>query len=552
MQILRRYLSLLALEKKDIYQLFFYALFSGLISLSLPLGIQAIVNFIQSGRLSASWILLVVMVVVGVAFMGYLAIMQLRITETLQQKIFIRSSMAFAYRLPRIQMEALRDTYPPQLANKFFDTLGIQKGTSKLLLDFSAALLQIAFGLILLTLYHPLFILFGLILLGLLYFIFAFSFKKGLETSIKESKNKYKVVAWLQEMARNTFSFRREDHLSFGVKKTDALVQDYLSYREKHFSVIKRQYAQLVLFKIIVTAGLLVLGGMLVINNQMNVGQFVASEIVILMVINSVEKIILGLETFYDVLTSVDKMAQVVDLPIEPEAEIRSEHSPEHYTLEAREAVLDFSGQQGKMIGPISVSLRPGERVGLVGENGSGKSALLKMLGGFLQPHQGSMLVYDHHLQQVPLQEFRTVIGTVMSGDTPFEGSLWENLTFCQPEANAEAVKWAVELVGLADYLKGLPLGYDTPILAEGRQLPTSIAQKIVLARAIVHRPKWLFLESPLSQLDRREAEQIVTRLAQSYTDGSWIVNTRSPLWTPHLTRTITLEHGQIINDITH
>jgi len=552
MHILKRYLGLLALEKKDIYQLFFYALFSGLISLSLPLGIQAIVNFIQSGRISASWILLVIMVVIGVAFMGYLSIMQLRITETLQQKIFIRSSMAFAYRLPRIQMDSLRDLYPPQLANKFFDTLIIQKGTSKLLLDFSAALLQIAFGLILLALYHPLFILFGLVLLGLLYFIFAFSFKTGLDTSVKESKNKYKVVAWLQEMARNTFSFRREDHLGFGVKKTDRLVQHYLQYREKHFEVIKKQYIQLVVFKIVVTAGLLVLGGLLVINNQMNVGQFVASEIVILMVINSVEKIILGLETFYDVLTSVDKMAQVVDLPIEPEAEIRSEHSPEHYTLEAREAILDFSLQNGKTIGPITLTLIPGEHVAIQGDNGSGKSALLKMLGGFLQPQSGSMLVYDNHLQQVPLQEFRTVIGTVMAGDTPFEGSLWENLTFCQPEATPDAVRWAIEVTGLSDFIKGLPKGFDTPILAEGRQLPTSIAQKIVLARAIVHRPKWLFLESPLSQLESDEAAQIVQRLAQAQVDWSWVVIAKSPIWSPYLSRTLTLAHGQITNDKKH
>ena len=192
---LKRFYNLLELDKKDVYQIFFYAIFAGLISLSLPLGIQAIVNFIQSGRISASWIVLIVLVVIGVALVGILSLMQLRITENLQQKIFVRSSFEFAARFPKIKFEAFYNTYPPELANRFFDTISIQKGTSKLLIDFSAALLQIAFGVILLSLYHPYFIVFGIMLFFLLYFIFKFSYHSGLETSLKESKFKYKVAS---------------------------------------------------------------------------------------------------------------------------------------------------------------------------------------------------------------------------------------------------------------------------------------------------------------------------------------------------------------------
>ena len=126
---LKRFYNLLELDKKDIYQLFFYAIFAGLVSLSLPMGIQAIINFIQSGRVSASWIVLIVLVVVGVALVGILSLMQLRITENLQQKIFVRSSFEFASRLPKIKPEALHDLYPPELDNRFFDTLTIQKVT---------------------------------------------------------------------------------------------------------------------------------------------------------------------------------------------------------------------------------------------------------------------------------------------------------------------------------------------------------------------------------------------------------------------------------------
>ncbi|MFY8066089.1 MAG: ABC transporter transmembrane domain-containing protein, partial [Flavobacterium sp.] len=289
---LQRLINLLKLDKRDISQVFFYAIFAGLVSLSLPLGIQAIINLIQSGRVSVSWIVLVIIVIIGVALVGILSIMQLRITENLQQKIFVRSSFEFGYRLPKIKFEELYNQYPPELANRFFDTITIQKGASKLLIDFSTALLQIVFGIILLSLYHPFFIFFGLILLFLLYIIFKFSYNSGISTSLKESKFKYKVVSWLQEIARNNFSFRKETSFEFALNKNNNLVSQYLDYRERHFEIIKRQYFQLIIFKVIITAGLLFIGGYLVLNQKMNIGQFVAAEIIILLVINSVEKIV--------------------------------------------------------------------------------------------------------------------------------------------------------------------------------------------------------------------------------------------------------------------
>jgi len=195
---LKRLINLLKLDKRDISQVFFYAIFAGFVSLSLPLGIQAIINLIQSGRVSVSWIVLVIIVIIGVALVGILSIMQLRITENLQQKIFVRSSFEFGYRLPKIKFEELYNQYPPELANRFFDTITIQKGASKLLIDFSTALLQIVFGIILLSLYHPFFIFFGLILLLLLYIIFKFSFNflnKNFYFIFQHQKNTFRLVS---------------------------------------------------------------------------------------------------------------------------------------------------------------------------------------------------------------------------------------------------------------------------------------------------------------------------------------------------------------------
>jgi len=255
---------------------------------------------------------------------GVLSLMQLRITENLQQKLFIRSSFEFAYRLPKITFDAFYNKYPPELANMFFDTLTIQKGVSKLLLDSTTAILQVFLGLILLSLYHPFFIIFGIVLIILFYVIFKFSFNEGLYTSMKESSFKYKVAYWLQEIARNKNSFINQSSFNFSLKKNDHLVGDYLKFREMHFKIIQRQFSQLIVYKVFITAGLLLVGGLLVLDQKMNIGQFVAAEIIILLIINSIEKLIIGLETLYDVLTAVEKIALVADLEMHCKSSAKS------------------------------------------------------------------------------------------------------------------------------------------------------------------------------------------------------------------------------------
>lgn len=542
-------MNLLKLDRTDILQIFLYALFAGLVSLSLPLGIQAIINLIQSGQVSVSWIVLVVVVVIGVTLVGILTLMQLRITEELQKKIFIRSSFEFGYRLPKIKAEELYNKYPPELANRFFDTITVQKGTSKLLLDTSSALLQIFFGILLLSLYHPFFILFGILLIIMLYVIFRFSYNAGLSTSLKESKFKYKVVSWLQEVARNNLSFRRESNFMFALKKNDDLVTDYLGYREKHFNVIKRQFVQLIAFKVIITAGLLLIGGFLVINQQMNIGQFVAAEIIILLVLNSVEKIVVGLEGFYDVLTSIEKIGQVVDLSIERPNTTENNYCFTDISLEMDNAVFRFPDSPHNVIDGVSLRISPGERIFLEGDNGAGKSTLIRILCGLIQPVSGSFFINDETYNKIDLIQYRSQISTVIHGESPFAGTIRENLTFDNPDVRPEDLRWAIDSVKLGPFIKSLPNGLDTRIFPDGRQLSSSNAQKILLARSIINRPKVLFYEDPVDKMDDLAAREIIDFITDQSHKWTLVIASKNPYWAQKCTRKLTLEKGKIAFD---
>ncbi|WP_395075451.1 peptidase domain-containing ABC transporter [Flavobacterium sp.] len=546
---LKRFYDLLKLDKKDVSQIFFYAIFAGLISLSLPLGIQAIINFIQAGRISASWIVLVILVVFGVALVGILSLMQLRITENLQQKIFVRSSFEFAARLPKIKFEELYNKYPPELANRFFDTMSIQKGTSKLLIDFSAAILQITFGLILLSLYHPYFIVFGILLFLLLYFIFKFSYNSSLESSLKESKFKYKVASWLQEIARNNISFRNELNFDYALQKNDNLVTDYLNYREKHFNIIKRQFGQLIVFKMIITMSLLSIGGFLVINQQMNIGQFVAAEIIILLVINSVEKIILGLESFYDVLTSIEKIGQVTDMDLELETISDYTSCNTNIFLETENLEFKFPDSKNNILDSISLKINQGEKIVINGENGSGKTTLIRVLSGLLHQTSGSFYINDDSFRKINLNQYRSQIGSIVHNETPFEGTILENITFNDPNITDENIKWAINATQLSSLIKTLPQGLNTKIFPEGRQLSSSNAQKILLARSIIHKPKILFYEDPTDTMDETVANEIIDFITSEKNNWTIIVSSKNPYWKTKCNREIMMENGVIIQD---
>jgi ABC-type bacteriocin/lantibiotic exporter with double-glycine peptidase domain len=464
----------------------------------------------------------------------------------LQQKIFIRSSFEFAVRLPKIKFEEYYDSYPPELANRFFDTLIIQKGMAKLLVGFSAALLQIIFGIILLSLYHNYFIIFGMLLLLLLYFIFRFSYNPGLETSMKESKYKYKVAGWLQELARNNFSFRNQLHHDFALEKNDSIVSDYLHYREKHFSIIKTQFSQLIIFKIIITASLLSIGGYLVLSQEMNIGQFVAAEIIILLVINSVEKIVLGLETFYDVLTSIEKIGLITDMALEEEFPVDYDNCYTSIALEVEKIDFKFPDSKNKILDTISLKIEQGERIYIDGENGSGKTTLIRVLSGLMQPTGGAIYINDDSFKKININQYRSQIETIIYGETPFEGSVIENITFKNALIKDETLKWAIEAMQLKDFVKSLPKGLATPIFPEGKQLSSSNAQKILMARSIISQPKILFYEDPTDTMDDKVANEIIDFITAKEHNWTIIVSSKNPYWKTKCNRQITMKNGQI------
>lgn len=546
---IKRFFNLLKLDRKAISYIYVHAILVGFIALSLPLGVQAIIGLIQGGNMSASLIILVAIVTVGTMLSGILRIMQISITENIQRKIFARSALDFSFRIPKLNMENLSTNYPPELMNRFFDTITLQKGIPKILIDVTTAVLQIAFGLVLITFYHSFFAFFALILLVLLIAIFWFTSAAGLKTSLEESKYKYKVAHWLEDMARTIDAFKFFGKAPISLRKTDKLVCSYLTSRQKHFRVLLIQYGNLIALKTILTGSLLLLGSYLVIQNQINIGQFVAAEIVIIQIINSVDKLIMGMENIYDVLTALEKIGFVVDLPLESDRglDFKEVDTEKGIAVAVGGLKYKFADAEKNTINGIDFEVKPGNRLTVAGYNGSGKSTLLQLLVGQFPNFTGNISYNGFPLRNLDPIELREHIGYLNQGNWIFEGTVMDNITLDRDKIELKDVIWAANQVNLTDYIENLPYGFDTMLISEGRNIPGHIRAKIKLARAIVRRPKLLIIESDFQDLERDEYEDIIRFLMSKSNDWTLIFSGNDPFAASYSDEVIILEGGKII-----
>ncbi|MDT8886155.1 peptidase domain-containing ABC transporter [Aquirufa regiilacus] len=541
---LKRIAQLVNVHKKEVVSIYLFSMLSGLINLSLPLGVQTIIGLVMGATMVSSIYVLIFLVVLGVFLVGLLQINQMKIIETIQQRVFANYAYTFADTIPRMDLKKMDHYFIPEKVNRFFDTINIQKGFAKLLLDIPIASVQIIFGILLLSLYHPLFILLGIFLLILLGLIFNLSSKRGISTSIEESNYKYEVVGFFNEMGRTLKSFKFSQGSDLNLEKTNAHTRGYLEARTQHFHVLLFQYKTLIFFKVSLTVLMLTLGTYLLIDQQLNIGEFIAAEIVILMVIGAVEKLITSLDSAYDVITGLEKIASVTESPLEKSGTMEL-NIQKGLDIQLSNFSFSFDASK-KILESINLHIKPGQKVSIDGPEGSGKSMLLRMLTGNYQDFEGSFQLNHFPIQNYALQDLRKNTGVVLHGQEIFGGSLWENISLGQKEITADLILQKSMELGFDDFLSHFPAGFDTIIEPIGKKTPQTIIKKVLLLRALCGPKKLLLLEEPWAGLETKNKEQLKHYLLNLPADTTVIVVSDDADFNRLTDQQIYMRHGKI------
>ncbi len=549
----KRLLHLLSTEKKDIVYILIYAVIIGLVSLVLPLGLQTTVELISGGVFFSSIYILIGLVILGVAFSGVLQIVQLSLVEHLQRRIFTKSAFEFAYRIPRIRIESLSKNYAPELVNRFFDTLTIQKGLPKLLIDLSSGVIQILFGLLLLSLYHPFFVFFGFFLLLVLIVLFMATGPRGLRSSISESKYKYRAVQWLEEMARVMKPFKLAGNTNLPVKNTDFAVSNYLKFRKTHFSVLITQFSFFVFFKVAVTGGLLIMGTSLVISREINLGQFVASEVIIILVLGAVEKLIMYIDVVYDMLTAVDKIGQVTDLPLEKSGGFDFPKAMEGkgFRIDISNLTYHYEDKSDTILKNISLSIRPGEKVCIAGRGGSGKTTLTNIMAGLYTDYEGSVSYNRLSHRDLDITNLRDKIAKNISQEDLFDGTLYDNITMGR-SVPIEKITAILDRVGLQESISTLQEGIHTPLISGGKGLTSSVIHRLILSRCLIKNPELMILNDFFSGLSKADKMKLIQCVVDPQSKTTLVLVSNDPIIMASCERVILLDKGKIVGDDTY
>jgi ABC-type bacteriocin/lantibiotic exporter with double-glycine peptidase domain len=537
---LKRIQSLIKDHDKEIRSIYLFSILGGIVNLSMPLGVQTIIGLVMGATMVTSIYVLIFLVVLGVFLMGLFQINQMKIIESIQQKVFAHYAFEFADKIPQLDLKQMDKYHIPEKVNRFFDSINIQKGFAKLLLDIPVATVQIIFGIVLLSLYHPLFIILGVILLVLLGVILYYTSEKGIDTSIEESNYKYEVAGFFGEIARTIKTFKFSQGSDLNLKRTDSSVMGYLAARTKHFHVLLFQYKSLLFFKIALTTLMLTLGSYLLINQQLNIGEFVAAEIVIMLVIGAVEKLITSLDSAYDVITGLEKLGSVTDSPIDSSGDLELKTQT---GLEIEMKNFSFEFEAGKpVLDSLNLHIEAGEKIQITGPAGSGKSIFMRILTGNYPDFKGTLLINKVPIKNYSFDSLRKHTGILLQAQEIFDGTVWENISLGNKDINPALVLETANNLGFADFLNHFPQGFDTEIEPLGKKTPQTIIKKILLLRALCGDKHLLLLENPWNGLDAALAENLRDYLLKK-SDVTVIISTNESIG---FNKKLVFDHGKV------
>lgn len=521
----QRFFRLLRAELPDIWAILLFSVITGILYLAVPLTVDAAVNNIAFGGQQPLFIqALLILAVALLAFLGLLAFVravQHYLAEVIQRRVFVRIVADLACRLPRVTAGAMDHIHGPELVNRFFDVTTVQKSTSLLLLDGINLVLSAVIGMVVLGFYHPSLLAFDLAMLAAVVVVVFALGRRAVQSSVRESLSKYAIAGWLEELAHFPNLFKAPGGSLMALERTDHLAREYLTRRRAHFTVLMRQVCGLLVIQAIASSALLAVGGMLVLEGELTLGQLVASELIVNAVLASVAKLGKHLEAWYDALTAADKLGYLVDLEVEREGGEAPDVSDGPGRVEVHEA--RFGAEAA-----TSFEVRPGDRVGVLASSGRGSTELLETLFGLRAPSDGHMTINGIDVRQWSLTALRQRVALVRR-DEILSATIEENVRMARAEVGHDEAREALCATGLLGEVLAMPEGMSTPLLLGGRPLSRIQRLRLVLARAIAGRPGILLLDEVLDGLEPSALDALAPVLFGPQAPWTIFVTSRDP-----------------------
>jgi putative ABC transport system ATP-binding protein len=481
-----------------------YGLGISLLSLATPVSVQMLINSIASTALPTPLFTLSAVLLFLLLVSGLLGLLRTYMMELFRRRFMARLVADTTVRAINAANPFFADTRRIDLFNRFFEMINVQKTVPSLLIGGFTIMLQAAVGLTVTSFYHPFFLIFNVIVVVLVWAIWRIWSRGAMRSSIALSHEKYAAAHWLESVGASNGFYKSARHIDYALARSEAVSAAYVAAHKKHFSYFMPQNIALAVLYALASAGLLALGGWLVIQEQLSIGQLVAAELILSGVFYGISQIGSYLDDYYDLIAAIEELALLYDIPQEPPQPARTVPLPPHGSA-LEMARVGFSHVSGP--GRFDLSIADGTRLVAQGSPGM-ERVFSNLLKRHTKPEKGMITIGGIDIAALDLLELRSDI-QVLDRPAVVESTISEYLTLSNPDADPAAMVRALKLVGLDDRIAMLPDGMQTVLSSTGYPLSLGKTMQLRLAAAVLAEPRILVL-SPLFDMVTRSRLQAV------------------------------------------
>lgn len=499
--------KILGQDKNFLYVVIIYSIVISLLGVAVPISVQLLINSVSFTALMQPVIVLGVILLALLIFSGSLHALQFYTTEIFQRRFMARMSAKICLQLINADPKSLNESNVPELINRFFDIATIQKTVPKFLIKTLSFVSQAVIGLVLVSFYHPFFLVFNIVVALCLYLIYALFFKKACMAAFFESRRKYDIAGGLEDFSHNINIFKSEIGQKYAKYKIDELTRRYLSDRKNHFKSLFSQTILLLLLYAFASALLLVLGGYLVLVGELTLGQLVAAELILAAILYSMSQFGHDFENMYDLIAACEKLTIFLNIPQEK----RRQNKPkiEKFKDINFENVLVETQKDESFT--FNLKIASGKKYLIHDRHQSIQHAIIDMLLDFNRPTIGEVRLDGQNIYSYDMINFRNYVHLIDYSPL-IEGTLIENLTFNQQNKERGKINQILRDLGLEEFSSDLNLR----VVPSGWPLNEQQTVMLKIARALLLDSKIIIVTEILDIIEYDLRQKILQYIAKN------------------------------------
>lgn len=466
-----------------------YGVGISLLSLATPISVQLLINSIANTALPAPLYTLAFVLFALLMLSGILALLRGHLMELFRRRFMARLVADVTVRAINAANPFFQDERRIDLFNRYFELINIQKNVPNLLIGAFTIILQAGVGFVVTAFYHPFFLAFNLLVIFLVWLVWVLWSRGAMRSGIVLSHKKHEAAHWLESVAASNGFYKSARHRDYAMDRSEAVIADYVAAHRVHYHWSLPQAISLVVIYAAASAGLLALGGQLVIDEQLSIGQLVAAELILSSAFYGVSQLATYLDYYYTLVASVEELSLLYAIPQEPEPQ------PQKQLLATNGAALGFHKVRFEHFGrPVRLDLEIPEGARLIAQGQPGmERCFSNLLKRHLRLDAGIVTLGGVDIAAMDILLLRSDI-IVLDRAYIVETTILDYLRLANPDADPAEMLQALKLVGLDDRIAMLPDGLQTKLSFTGYPLSIAKTMQLKLAAAILSRPRILVL----------------------------------------------------------